>query len=411
MKLSIIICIYNTEYQRFEQCLKSLTESTLKLADYEICIVDDGSSIDYSELVKKYCAKYIKTENRGIFHARMKGIEMAMGDYIAFCDSDDTVSINYHMPMLDEGCIHNSDIIINDWAFHTDNCRYYCSSDSTILGDFLLEGDDALSSFMKQAGREHSFFVLWNKVYKANLLKMVTKTLSSLRDLPEKYNYSEDALINFYAFMYAKRVQNIHTGYYYYRIHSSQSVNVITEERLRLHIECMSYTLNQMESCLAEMLSRNELLPYAYKWRELMSRTHYSYARNGGYTQLYPYIKERYRVNTLKKSTLADSSSYARVKIIPSNIDEIDSALLSLIKSKDACTVNPKKLDSYALETVNFINKHGGRVEFSEKADIVIPKPQISIKNKLIHNYYLYNIGIFLFPKGSKIRSFLKKIL
>ena len=48
MKLSVIICVYNTEKQYFEECLKSIRKSTLK--DYEILVIDDGSNIDYSDV-------------------------------------------------------------------------------------------------------------------------------------------------------------------------------------------------------------------------------------------------------------------------------------------------------------------------------------------------------------------------
>ena len=108
MKLSIIICVYNTDYDYLDKCLTSLTRSTLGNAtmlkdekiEYEIIFVDDGSSKDYTSLVEKYGVRYTKTENQGIFLARALGISLATGDYIAFCDSDDTVSFNYHLPML-----------------------------------------------------------------------------------------------------------------------------------------------------------------------------------------------------------------------------------------------------------------------------------------------------------------------
>ena len=100
MKLSVIICVYNTKIEYFESCLKSLRSESCG-EDIEICVLDDGSSIDYSELVQKYRLKYKRTENRGILAARLSAVEMASGDYIAFCDSDDTVSFDFHRPMVE----------------------------------------------------------------------------------------------------------------------------------------------------------------------------------------------------------------------------------------------------------------------------------------------------------------------
>ena len=86
MKLSIIICIYNTAIDYLAECIESITNSTLKELDgnYEICMVDDGSTVDYTDLVNKYRINYKKTENRGILAARTTGVEMASGDYDGF---------------------------------------------------------------------------------------------------------------------------------------------------------------------------------------------------------------------------------------------------------------------------------------------------------------------------------------
>ena len=95
MRLSVIISVYNTPALFLNECLSSIVNSTLKPGDYEIILVDDGSELDYSDLVDKYSLKYIKTEKLGILNARLTGIALSVGDYVAFCDSDDTVSINY----------------------------------------------------------------------------------------------------------------------------------------------------------------------------------------------------------------------------------------------------------------------------------------------------------------------------
>ena len=100
MKLSIVICIYNTEKEYLVQCLKSIRNSTLKNDEYEIVVIDDGSTEDYSKIIKKYDPVCVKTPNRGLLSARLLGVMVAKGEYIAFCDSDDTVSFNYYAPML-----------------------------------------------------------------------------------------------------------------------------------------------------------------------------------------------------------------------------------------------------------------------------------------------------------------------
>ena len=156
MKLSVLICVYNTAKEYLAKCLDSITRSTLR--DYEICMVDDGSTVDYSDFVSSYGLKYVKTENRGILAARLRCIEMAEGEYSVFVDSDDTVSCDFHQPMVDTADRACADIVMNDWAFHTERARYCCLGDSTVSGDVFADGEEVLFKFLSQEGREHSYF-------------------------------------------------------------------------------------------------------------------------------------------------------------------------------------------------------------------------------------------------------------
>lgn len=80
----------------FYKCVKWLCEavdSVLKqdYANYEIIVVNDGSSEDVSEFLDRYQNKirYFHKENGGAASARNLGIRESKGEYIAFLDSDD----------------------------------------------------------------------------------------------------------------------------------------------------------------------------------------------------------------------------------------------------------------------------------------------------------------------------------
>jgi len=88
IKVSVIIPTYNrAEY--VTQAIDSVLAQTY--ADYEIIVVDDGSTDNTKDVLLPYMdrIRYIYQENAGASAARNTGIKAAKGDWIAFLDSDD----------------------------------------------------------------------------------------------------------------------------------------------------------------------------------------------------------------------------------------------------------------------------------------------------------------------------------
>ena len=86
--VSVIIPAYNRAHLVVE-ALESVFAQTY--ADFEVIVVDDGSTDDTRNVLKSYLnrIRYIWQENQGISGARNKGILLSQGRYIAFLDSDD----------------------------------------------------------------------------------------------------------------------------------------------------------------------------------------------------------------------------------------------------------------------------------------------------------------------------------
>lgn len=85
--VSIIIPVYNGE-KYIEEALNSVFNQTY--TDYEIIVVDDGSTDNTVEIVKKYKnVRYVYQKNAGPAAARNKGIRMSKGEIISLLDSDD----------------------------------------------------------------------------------------------------------------------------------------------------------------------------------------------------------------------------------------------------------------------------------------------------------------------------------
>lgn len=95
-KVSVIVPVYNGE-KYIKKCLNDLMNQTYK--NYEVIIIDDGSTDNTSEICKLICKKdsrfkYFYQKNSGVSAARNLGLDVLQGEYIVFVDSDDTISVH-----------------------------------------------------------------------------------------------------------------------------------------------------------------------------------------------------------------------------------------------------------------------------------------------------------------------------
>lgn len=89
MFFSIVIPTYNRD-KIISRAINSILRQSF--TDYEIVVVDDGSTDDTEKVVLSFNRpniRYVKTANFGVAHARNHGIKQAKGNYIGFLDSDD----------------------------------------------------------------------------------------------------------------------------------------------------------------------------------------------------------------------------------------------------------------------------------------------------------------------------------
>lgn len=116
MEISVIIPVYNAE-KYLKRCLDTTIKSLDKIKG-EIILVDNNSTDDSADIMKKYCEKYpkiiqiIKCKKWGAAAARNAGTKKARGKYIWFIDADDEITSDAIPKLLGEANKTNADIVM-----------------------------------------------------------------------------------------------------------------------------------------------------------------------------------------------------------------------------------------------------------------------------------------------------------
>lgn len=127
--VSVLLSVFNASAY-IERCLKSLENQTLK--DFELIIVNDGSTDSTKEVISNYLTKSILKyeiidlkENHGIAFGRKLALSKANGDYFYFIDGDDWLEINAIETMYNEALSNNYDIVACDFYLNDGNNEKY----------------------------------------------------------------------------------------------------------------------------------------------------------------------------------------------------------------------------------------------------------------------------------------------
>jgi glycosyltransferase involved in cell wall biosynthesis len=143
--VSVIIPTYNRE-KFVVKAIRSVLNQSFR--DYEIIVVDDGSKDNTNESLKKYgdSIRYIYQDNSGVSAARNTGVKSAVGEWLAFLDSDDEWTSEYLSEQIKRASA------IPGIYMQTTNCSFIGPNDKT-RSYFEING--ALAEFK---GKDYLFF-------------------------------------------------------------------------------------------------------------------------------------------------------------------------------------------------------------------------------------------------------------
>lgn len=188
--VTLAVPIYNME-RYLPRCMDSLLQQSCR--DYEILLIDDGSTDSGGALCDGYAARYpelvrvVHKSNGGLSSARNAGIEHARGEFIIFPDPDDWVEPNYVQAFLERQRKFQADMVV---------LGHYVDTENTSLPE---RGDDPmqlLSGYEAQRGlllppRMQGFSVI--KLYRLDLIRSgglrFQRGMGTTEDLDFAYRY------------------------------------------------------------------------------------------------------------------------------------------------------------------------------------------------------------------------------
>ena len=248
MKLSVIVPVYNVEpYLR--RCIDSILAQTF--TDFELILVDDGSPDGCGSMCDWYIQKcknvtVVHTINMGQAAARNHGLDIATGDYIMFCDSDDCYDSEELCELLDWIVTHqnNSSTVIafnfkNVWLqTGVENMQPYSPCDVMISNpvDFLSNAE----SHQKMG------YAVWNKVYSKEMIDKYHLRILERDAFHHKDDWAEDLSFNLQYFMHVNRLVVTEFSPY---LHGTKEQQNEEELRNRIgHITDFLYTVYSSEN-------------------------------------------------------------------------------------------------------------------------------------------------------------------
>lgn len=196
-QVSIIVPVYQVE-QYLRQCVDSILAQTF--TDFELILVDDGSSDGSPEICDWYEQKYqnihvIHQANQGPGAARNHGVEAASGEYIMFLDSDDMLDGENALGVL-VNCAENAqaDITVGNYR------RFSEKGIEAVCAHGFSNGVDSRTAAFRYRG----FYLCchlafnWGKLYRKSFLVENQVTF-------QNYKLAEDKLYNLCCYAFQPR--------------------------------------------------------------------------------------------------------------------------------------------------------------------------------------------------------------
>lgn len=217
--ISLIVPIYKVEAY-LDRCVRSLVAQTYQ--NLEIILVDDGSPDNCPAMCDAWAERdsritVIHKENGGLSDARNAGMEIAAGEYIAFVDSDDWVSVHYIEALYRAVQKTGAEIAACDVVVAYDENTQVPPLDTSLR---LCSAEEAIGDILRGSGFRA---VAWNKLYRKSILEN------------ERYpvgKFHEDEFFTYRILAKAKKLVYVDCGLYFYYQRPDSIMNSVSMKHL-----------------------------------------------------------------------------------------------------------------------------------------------------------------------------------
>lgn len=243
-KLSVIIPVFNVE-NHLRKCLNSIL--CQEFLDYEIILVNDGSSDRSVEICKEFSIvdkriKYFYQENGGVSKARNLGLSKAIGEWVFFMDSDDVLEVHaFDFLKVELNC--DLDIIkggfnrVNGGSLEVNRLNKNCIYSD--LKEYHLNCNIKV-------------YTLWIHFFRRSLINKNSILFS------ENIRYGEDIEFTLKCFLLARCISTSDVIVYNYFIHSNSAMSkAFTIENAVMHLKIVN---NLISFCMDNNIVVGSLL-------------------------------------------------------------------------------------------------------------------------------------------------------
>ena len=206
--VSIIVPVYNGE-KSIERCIRSIQNQSY--TNIEVIVVNDGSTDHTEKVIKKYVEEdarfhYIKKDNTGVSDSRNIGMASAKGEYFQFVDGDDWLVKRATEEFVRTAQLYDCDMVISD--FYRVCGRKIMVKGHIDMGPVITR--TKFAEYMMKAPANFYYGVLWNKFFKADIIRKFSLVCDTDLDWCEDFRFNLEYL------QYVGNVGVIDRPLYYY---------------------------------------------------------------------------------------------------------------------------------------------------------------------------------------------------